>query len=63
VADLPTPSAKNETGEYDRFKNFMQRLIAVPHSEIKAQLDYEKKQKLKKKASASRAPGASKRER
>lgn len=59
MTDAPVPSAKNETGEFDRFKNFLGRLVAVPHSEIKAQLDREKKQKLKNKASASRAPGAS----
>jgi hypothetical protein len=40
----------------------MQRLVAVPHSEIKAQLDHEKKLKAKRKAYASRASGASKRE-
>jgi hypothetical protein len=56
MADLPTPSAKNETGEYDRFTDFLRRLVAVPHSEIKTQLDKEKKKKQKAKlASASRA--------
>ncbi len=60
MVDLPTPSAKNETGEYDRFTNFLRRLVAVPHSEIKTQLDKEKKKKQKAKlASASRAAGAS----
>jgi hypothetical protein len=44
----PTPSAKNETGEFGRFKNFMQRLVAVPHSEIKAKLDAEKRAKERK---------------
>ena len=38
----PSPSAKNEPGEFDRFKDFMRRLVAVPHSEIKAKLDAEK---------------------
>jgi len=53
----PSPSAKNEPGEFDRFKNFMQRLVAVPHSEIKAKLDAEKAAKMQKpkRASASRA--------
>jgi hypothetical protein len=60
VADLPTTSGKNETGEFDRFKSFLGRLVAVPHSEIKAQLDAEKAGKRKAKArSASRASGAS----
>lgn len=59
MADLPTTSGKNDTGEYDRFTNFLRRLVAVPHSEIKAQLDKEKKKKQKAKlASASRAVAA-----
>jgi len=49
-----------ETGEYDRFKSFLGRLVAVPHSEIKKQLDTEKKAKRKaKNRSASRVSGAS----
>lgn len=60
MTDSSTPSAKNETGEFDRFKSFLGRLVAVPHSEIKAQLDAEKKAKRKAKIrSASRASGAS----
>lgn len=49
--------AKSQTGDFDRFKNFMQRLMAVPHSEIKAKLDAEKRAKKRKrsKTSASRA--------
>jgi hypothetical protein len=34
--------AKNEPGDFDRFSNFRRRLVAVPHSEIKARLDAEK---------------------
>jgi hypothetical protein len=57
MPNRPSPSAKNEPGEFDRFKNFMQRLVAVPHSEIKAKLDAEKAAKMRKtkRASASRA--------
>ncbi|OFW05895.1 MAG: hypothetical protein A3G20_08555 [Acidobacteria bacterium RIFCSPLOWO2_12_FULL_59_11] len=56
----PNPSAKNESGEYGKFKSFMRRLVAVPHSEIKAKLDAEKKAKERKakRVSASRASGA-----
>jgi len=43
--------AKNDTGEFDRFRNFAQRLVAVPHSEIKAALDAEKKAKARRRAS------------
>ncbi len=34
--------------EFDRFTGFMKRLVAVPHSEIKAKLDAEKKAKARK---------------
>ncbi len=51
----PIPSAKNESGDFDKFSNFMRRLVAVPHSEIKAKLDAEKKAKKRTpKPSASR---------
>jgi hypothetical protein len=54
---LPVNPAKSDTEEFARFKNFMQRLVAVPHSEIKAKLDAEKAEKMRepKRASASRA--------
>ena len=45
--------------EFDRFKNFLHGLISVPHSEIKAQLDAEKKAKKRKKARASASGHAS----
>ena len=63
MADLPTTSGKNDTGEYDRFTDFMRRLVAVPHSEIKKQLDAEKAAKRKaKNRSASRVSGVSSKE-
>lgn len=34
--------------EYDRFADMMGKLIKVPHSEIKAKLDAEKKAKERK---------------
>ncbi len=46
-ASNPAQSAKNVTGDFALFTNFMKRLVAVPHSEIKAQLDAEKKAKRK----------------
>jgi hypothetical protein len=36
--------------QYDRFENLVSNLIKVPHSEIKAKLDAEKKAKAQKKA-------------
>jgi hypothetical protein len=53
----PTFSAKNVTGDFGKFTDFMRKLVAVPHSEIKAKLDAEKqvKRQRKKRSSASRA--------
>ena len=51
-------AAKNAAGDFDRFTNFMKRLVAVPHSEIKAKLEAEKRaKKRKRKSSASPASG------
>ena len=47
-----------KTQEYERFSNFVAKVLTVPHSEIKAKLDAEKKAKKRKKSrksSASRA--------
>ena len=41
--------------EFDRFDNFMRRLAAVPHSEIKAALDVEAKERKKRKNTKSSA--------
>ena len=57
----PRTSATDVTGDFDEFKTFMRRLVAVPHSEIKSKLDAEKKRKAKKrklKASASPDPAS-----
>lgn len=55
VPNHPKPSAKNTEGDFDRFTGFMRRLVAVPHSEIKAKLDAEKVAKKRTpKRSASR---------
>jgi len=54
----PLRSAKNVEGDFGQFTNFMRRLVAVPHSEIKAKLDAEKRAKTRKRRSASRASRA-----
>lgn len=56
----PVNPAKNVTGDFGQYTNFMRRLVAVPHSEIKAKLDAEKqaKQRRKKLSSDSRASHA-----
>ena len=56
----PKNPAKSQTGDSDKFTSFMRRLMAVPHSEIKAKLEAEKRAKKRKrmsKTSASRASG------
>ena len=53
----PTRSAKNVTGDFSEFTSFMRRLIAVPHSEIKAALDAEKQTKKQKRARVCRDKG------
>ncbi len=42
-------SAIKPSDEYDRFTSFMDKLAKVPHSELKADLEAEKKEKAKKK--------------
>jgi len=59
VPNLPTSSAKNDTEEFDRFKDFARRVVSVPYSTIKARLDAEKEAKRAAKASSSRVSGAS----
>jgi hypothetical protein len=58
MANHPKSPAKNPTGDFGQFTNFMQRLVAVPHSEIKAKLDAEKRAKTRKRKAASRASHA-----
>jgi hypothetical protein len=41
--------------EYDRFEHLVGGILKVPHSEIKAKLDAEKKAKKRKKARISSA--------
>lgn len=54
----PTDSAKNVRGDSDTFVQFMRKLVRVPHSEIKAELDAEKAVREKLKSSFSRVPRA-----
>lgn len=51
----PVASAKNEQ-DGNQFSDFVTRILSVPHSEIKAQLDAEREAKQIPKAS-SRASG------
>ena len=49
VYDKAMKSESKPSPESDRFTSFMKRLVAVPHSEIKAKLDAEKRAKQRKK--------------
>jgi hypothetical protein len=57
MANRPTVSAKNETGDFDRFTEFTRQVLSVPHSEIKAKLDAEREAKRRPKGPASRVSG------
>ena len=52
MANHPKTPAKNQTGDFGQFTDFMRRLVAVPHSAIKARLDAEKLAKTRRKASS-----------
>lgn len=43
------------TSEYDRFESLTRELLKVPHSEIKAKLDAEKRAKKRRKPKKSAA--------
>jgi hypothetical protein len=43
-----TPSAKNETGEFGNFTTLLDRLLKVPSSKIKAELEAERRGKKKR---------------
>lgn len=51
MANHQKSPAKNPTGDFGQFTNFVRRIVAVPHSEIKSKLDAEKRAKNRKKAS------------
>lgn len=55
MPNIPEPSAKIATGDFDRFTDFARQVMRVPHSQIKAQLEAEKAAKC---PTASRASGA-----
>jgi hypothetical protein len=42
MANHPKAPAKNPTGEFDNFTNLLDKLLSVPHSKIKAELEAEK---------------------
>jgi hypothetical protein len=54
MANGPTTPAKDVVGTKAALDDFTRRILAVPHSAIKAQLDAEKAAKRTPKVSASR---------
>jgi len=54
MANHSKPSAKNEQGEFGNFSNLLNKLLSVPHSKIKAELEAEKKQTKAPRARATR---------
>jgi len=43
MATHPKPSGKNEQGEYATFETALKKVLSVPHSALKAELDREKR--------------------
>jgi hypothetical protein len=60
MPNLPEPSAKIDTGDFDRFTEFARRLVSVPHAEIKAKLDAEREAKRTSRAASRVAASSSK---
>ena len=50
----PSQSAKSEQGEYATFTDALKKVLSVPHAQIKATLDAEKKRKASSHASSSK---------
>jgi hypothetical protein len=54
MSNRPKLSAKNEQGEFGSFTNLLDKLLSVPHSKIKAELEAEKKRTKKPRDRARR---------
>jgi hypothetical protein len=53
MANHPKPSAKNEQGEYATFETALKKVLSVPHSALKAQLDAERRARRQRAKRAS----------
>jgi len=53
MAQRPTPSVKNEQGEYAIFSTALKQVLSVSHSEMKAKLEAEKRARQQRKKQAS----------
>jgi hypothetical protein len=52
-------SDEETSPEFEKFSRFVKQVISVPHSEIKRQLDKEKKQRERKKKKRAKTSPAS----
>jgi hypothetical protein len=59
MANHPKPSARNETGDFERFTRFVRGIVNVPGSEVKQQIENEKKARAHKRAKSSSSSRAS----
>jgi hypothetical protein len=57
VPKRPAHSAKNIEGDFGAFERTLQKVLSVPHSKIKAELEAEKRRKMKRVSRASRDRG------
>ena len=59
MANHPEAPAKNPTGEYATFENALKKVLSVPHTALKAELDREKRvRKQRRKRASDRASHA-----
>jgi hypothetical protein len=55
MPNLPTPSAKNDQGEFERFNDAMRQILSVSKVELQRRIEAEKQSKS---ATASRVPAS-----
>jgi hypothetical protein len=53
MANHPKSPAKNPTGEYATFETALKKVLSVPHSALKAQLDAERRARRQRAKRAS----------
>ncbi len=53
MANHPKSPAKNPTGEYATFENALKKVLSVPHSALKTELDREKRVRKQRRKLAS----------
>lgn len=46
MASQPNIPAKDDVGDFDRFKDFARRILSVPRTEIQKRMEAEKRSKI-----------------